>query len=170
MLITQQEHQQQQQQISHRQKYNQVPNNYMCHDYAVTCLLLASTGVSAVHNQFLYSDTPPPCPSFFWLAHAILSQTFTCTNTLAISSQLSFLLKPPMKMEQTGCSKMSAHKIQTQGNHPNQIIKLEEWKTSLVSLAILFHIVRFGDTLYIYPTSKFRQKRFIPFRIFHYFQ
>jgi len=47
--------------------------------------------------------------SFFWLiprrpnfmAQAILSQTFTCKYTLAISSQLFFLLTPPTKMEQS---------------------------------------------------------------------
>jgi len=42
MLVIKQQ-QQQQQQIPHRQKYNQVPNNSMCHTYAVTYLLLAST-------------------------------------------------------------------------------------------------------------------------------
>ena len=39
-------------------------------------------------------------------------QTFTCINTLAISSQLFFLLTPPMKMGQTQCSETLAHKIQ----------------------------------------------------------
>jgi hypothetical protein len=43
MLVTQQQPPQQQQQISHRQKYSQVPNNSMCHEYAVIYLLLAST-------------------------------------------------------------------------------------------------------------------------------
>ena len=54
------------------------------------------------------------------MAQAILSQTFTFTNNLAISSQLFFLLTPPMTMEQTECSETSAHKIQTPGNHPNK--------------------------------------------------
>jgi hypothetical protein len=34
-----------------------------------------------------------------------------------ISSWLFFLLTPPIKMEQTECSEMSAYKIQTLGNH-----------------------------------------------------
>ena len=36
-------------------------------------------------------------------------------NALFIPSSL---LTPPMKMGQTECSKMSAHKTQTPGNHP----------------------------------------------------
>jgi len=59
----------------------------------------------------------------FRLAQAILSQTSTCTNTLAILPQLFFLITPPMKMEQTECSEMSAYKIQTRGNHPKERIQ-----------------------------------------------
>jgi len=32
---------------------------------------------------------------------------------------------PPMKMEQTECSKTSAYKIQTPGNHPEESIQQE---------------------------------------------
>jgi hypothetical protein len=42
------------------------------------------------------------------LAEAILSHTFTCVHTLAMSSQLSFLLTPPRKLEQTECSRILA--------------------------------------------------------------
>ena len=41
------------------------------------------------------------CPVSERMAKAILSQTFTFTNTLAISSQLFFLLTSPMTMELT---------------------------------------------------------------------
>jgi len=43
---------------------------------------------------------PFPILPFFWLAQTVSSRTFTCTNTLPISSQLFFLLTPPMKMGQ----------------------------------------------------------------------
>jgi len=33
---------------------------------------------------------------------------------------------PPMKMEQTGCSKTSAYKIQTPGNYPEKSIQHEQ--------------------------------------------
>jgi hypothetical protein len=42
-----------------------------------------------------------------------------------ISSQLFFLLTPPMKMEQTECSETSGYKIQTPGSHPKERIKME---------------------------------------------
>ena len=45
-----------------------------------------------------------------------LSQTFSLINTPTFSSWLFFLLTPPMKMEQTECSEMSAYKIQMPGN------------------------------------------------------
>ena len=66
-------------------------------------------GVFALHCMFLYWDTPPPLPppKSFRLALTILSQTFTFTKTIAISSQLFFLLTPPMKMELTECSETS---------------------------------------------------------------
>ena len=55
-----------------------------------------------------------------------VSQTFICINTLTILFWLFFLLTPPMEMEQTECSKMSARKIQTLGNHPEQKIHHSE--------------------------------------------
>jgi len=82
------ETQQQQQPIPHRQKYNQVPNDSMCHEYTVT-YYWPPLEVFSLHNLFLYSDMPPPCHSSPWLADAILSQIVTYINILAISSQLS---------------------------------------------------------------------------------
>jgi hypothetical protein len=46
------------------------------------------------------------------------SQTFSCINTPTISTQLLFVLTPPMQMEQTECSETLAYKIQTAGKHP----------------------------------------------------
>jgi len=45
------------------------------------------------------------------------------SNTPTISSWLFFLLTLPMKMEQTQCSEMLAHKIQRPGNHPKERIQ-----------------------------------------------
>jgi hypothetical protein len=36
------------------------------------------------------------------------------------------MFTPPMKMEQTECSEMSAHKIQAPGNHPQEKIQQDE--------------------------------------------
>jgi hypothetical protein len=49
----------------------------------------------AIPGLSLYSDMPPPCPRL------LLSQTFTCINTLAILSHLFLLFTWPMKMEQS---------------------------------------------------------------------
>jgi hypothetical protein len=63
---------------------------------------------------------PSPSPSFR-LAHAILSQNFI--KTLAISSQLFFLVTPPTNLEETERSETSANKIQKPGNHPKERIE-----------------------------------------------
>ena len=47
----------------------------------------------------------------------------TCSNILAASSRLFFLLTPTMKMEQTKRSETSAYKIQPPRNHPKERIK-----------------------------------------------
>ena len=78
-------------------------------------------GVIALQSLFLYSDMPPPVPPPSDWLKLFLSQTLTCISTLAISCQLFFQLAPSMNMEQ--CSKMSAHKIQTSGNHPKERIQ-----------------------------------------------
>jgi hypothetical protein len=44
-----------------------------------------------------------------------------------------FLLTPHMKMEQNECYEMSAHKIQTPGNHPKEKITASEQGESLKS-------------------------------------
>ena len=44
-----------------------------------------------------------PIPSSKW-PRRLLIQTFTCINTLAVSSQLFFLFTRPLKMEQTECT------------------------------------------------------------------
>ena len=56
-----------------------------------------------------------------------------------------FLLTTPMKMEETECSEMSAHKIQMLGNHPKERIQHSDhgksWKSRIKSLNLTF-IVR----------------------------
>jgi hypothetical protein len=56
--------------------------------------LLPSTACSSIWTCLL----PIPSPSDW--PRLVLSQTFTCRNTLAISSQLFFLFTRPMKMGQ----------------------------------------------------------------------
>ena len=84
-------------------------------------------GVFQLHSPFHYLDMPPSPPPSFWLAMAIFwSQTFSHKNTPTFSSRVFFLLTLPMQMEQTGCSKTSAYKIQMLGNHPKEIIQQSE--------------------------------------------
>jgi hypothetical protein len=54
-----------------------------------------------------------------------------------------------LKMEQTECSEMSVHKIQTQGNYPEESIKHSEHGESLKSrITILF--VTHNENKYMY--------------------
>jgi len=84
----------------------------------ILVLLQASTWGPCSPQPVLYLDTPlSVTPPSDW-PRPLLRQTFTCINTLAISCQLFFLFKRPMKMEQ--CSETSAQKIQMPGNHPKE--------------------------------------------------
>jgi hypothetical protein len=82
-------------------------------------------GVIALHSLFLYSDKPPFAPPSSWFG-LFSSQTFSHINTPIIWSRLFFLLTLPTKTERTECSEMSAHKIQTPGNHPKERIQPSE--------------------------------------------
>jgi len=62
-------------------------------------------------------------------------------NTLAVSSRLFFLLTRPIKMEETGCSETSAHKIQKPGNHPKERIQYSEHGESLKSRISVKYVV-----------------------------
>jgi len=48
------------------------------------------------------------------------SQTFSHINTPTFSNLDILLTYPPMKTERTECTEMSAHKIQTPGNYPEE--------------------------------------------------
>jgi hypothetical protein len=49
---------QQQQQIPHRQKYSQVPNNSVCHEYAVRYLLASACGLCSPQPVPLLGHAP----------------------------------------------------------------------------------------------------------------
>jgi hypothetical protein len=66
--------------------------------------------------------------SFFWVIH--LSIYVGGVN------RIFSLLTPPIKMEGTGCSETSAHKIQTPGNNPKERTQLSEQGESLKSRII----------------------------------
>ena len=70
-----------------------------------------------------------------WL-RLFLSQTISHINTPTISYKLFLLLTPRMMMEQTECSKMSAYKIQTPGDYPEESIQHSEHGESLKSRII----------------------------------
>jgi len=81
--------------------------------------------VVALHSLFLYLDPPLPIhPPSNWL-RLFWSQTFSCINTPTFSTLVILHTYPPMKMEQTECSK-TAHKIQTPGNYPEESIQHSE--------------------------------------------
>ena len=81
-------------------------------------------GVLALHSLLSTWTHPPHIPSPSDWLRLFSSQTFSHINTPRISSQLFFLLTPPIKMEHTECSETLTHKIQTPlGNHPKEKIQ-----------------------------------------------
>ena len=58
----------------------------------------------------------------YWL-RLFSKQTFICMNTPSFSNLVIFHTYPPMKMEQTECSEMSAYKIQMPGNYTEESIQ-----------------------------------------------
>jgi len=95
--------------------------------------LVASMWVVTLHNLFLHSDLPLPChlPSY-WL-RLFSSQTFSFINTPTFSNLVILHIYPPMKMEQTECSEISAYKIQKPGNYPGESIQYSEHGENLKS-------------------------------------
>jgi len=53
------------------------------------------------------------------------SQTFSCINTQTFSNLVILHTYPPMKIEQTVCSKRSAYKIQMPGNYPEKAYNIQ---------------------------------------------
>jgi len=99
---------------------------------------VASMWVVTLHNLFLYSDPPLPChPPSYWL-RLFLSQTFSRINTPTFSIPVILHTYPPTKMEQAECSEMSAYKIQTPGNYPEESIQHTEHGESLKSSTCFF--------------------------------
>jgi hypothetical protein len=69
-----------------------------------------------------------------------LNYIYRLFGTLSHLHRRCKLLTPPLKMEQTECSKTSAHKIQTPGNHPKEIIQHSELGESLKSRPIRIYV------------------------------
>ena len=59
------------------------------------------------------------------------------------------ILHLPMKIEQTVCSKTSAHKIWTPGNHPNERLQHSEHGESFNSVVVIIYINLFTGILSI---------------------
>jgi len=72
---------------------------------------------------------------FFWVIPQRLN--FMCrrfgTFCSILKGGISFLLTPPVKMELTGCSETSGHKIRTPVNHSKEIGQYSEHGESLKS-------------------------------------
>ena len=64
----------------------------------------------------------------FWILCDDVSEQSSCS--IFIDGVIRKLLTPPMKIEQTGCSETSAHKIQKPGDHPKEIIQ-HHWRNFL---------------------------------------
>jgi hypothetical protein len=65
----------------------------------------------------------------------------TFQNTLSVGGGL--MLTPAMKMEQTECSEMTAHKIRMPGNHPKERVQHPENGESLKSRKSLTLVCHF---------------------------
>jgi hypothetical protein len=70
-----------------------------------------------------------------WLK-LFLSQTLSHMNIPTVPQIQSLFTFLPVKMEQTECSEMSANKIQTPGNYPEENIQHTEHSESLKSRII----------------------------------
>ena len=69
-----------------------------------------------------------------WILYANVLEHSVCAIFVGgVRRKNFFLLTPPMKMEQTVCSKTSAYKIQAPGNHPKVRVQHSEHGKSLKS-------------------------------------
>jgi hypothetical protein len=102
------------------------------------------TDISVPQNEFICSFPVSEMNtdyillySFFWVIPWHLN--FACRHLGTLCPifiggvSRKNLLTPPMKMEQTECSEMSAYKIQTLGNYPKERMKHSEHSGSLKS-------------------------------------
>ena len=113
-------------------------------------------GVFALHSLFLYSDMPPPCSPLPPIGSRNVEPNLRI-NTLAILSQSFFLLTPPMKLEQTECSEMSAYKIEVPGYHPKERIQHSEHCENLKSRTTGFLILNcpYKHNRFCFPNTTF---------------
>jgi len=79
--------------------------------------------------------------SFEWFPGVWILRTDVSKYSV-LSSYVVFLLTPPMKMEQTGCSETSAHKIQKPRNYSKERIQHSEHSESLKSRTDLYVLKR----------------------------
>jgi hypothetical protein len=77
-----------------------------------------------------------------WL-RLFLSQTFSHINTATFSTPVILHTYPPMKMEETECSKMLPYKIQTPGNYPEESVQHSENSESLKSRINKIYLLSF---------------------------
>jgi hypothetical protein len=83
----------------------------------------------------------PTLSPYFWVAQAIFEPNFSRINTPTFSTPVIPHTYPPMKVEQTECSKMLAYKIKMPGNYPEESIQqviitriIMTWLLKLLSL------------------------------------
>ena len=87
-----------------------------------TCTRVLHVGRCPPQPVFLLGLVPTLSP-YFRLAQAIFKRTFSCVNTPTFSASVILHTYPPMKMEQTECSKTLAYKIQMPGSYPEESIQ-----------------------------------------------
>jgi len=105
-------------------------NSLHPHIFMALCLIMLSEEQLFLVVFFLLGDSP--VSEFLY---ADVSEHPVCS---IFKGGVIFLVTPPMKMEQTGCSETSAYKIQTSGNHPKERIQHSEHGESLKSRKTLF--------------------------------
>jgi hypothetical protein len=94
------------------------------------------------YTSFNFTDSPKPVVCFL-MANSLASEFYRPTfwKTLSVpSSQAGSCVYPPMKMEQTECSKISAYKIQMPGNYPDESIQHSKHSKILKSKAL--HLIK----------------------------
>jgi hypothetical protein len=105
------------------------------HHIFITYIPVASMGHCPPQPFSLFSPAFSPSPSF-WLAQAILSQTFYCTNIPTVLTPVLLHTYTPVTMEQTQCSETLAFNLQIPANHPEESIRHSEYGESLKSRSV----------------------------------
>jgi len=109
------------------------------------CFCLAKTWSWSCCSQIVWNNSH--FVLFFLVGYSPASEFYVLTfrNTVCSIYIVRVNETQPMKMEQTECSAMSAHKNQTPGNHPKERVQHSQHSESLKSRTVILFLARHLD-------------------------